>query len=82
MILVDVYVPSLDETFDFQLDENTPIRQITDEIGEMLGKKVRVPVQPDRQRFMLCSYDSGSILSGEHTLRKCGIRNGSRLLLV
>ena len=40
MILVDVYVPSLDDTFDFMLDENTEIDKVILEISEMIKKKV------------------------------------------
>ena len=31
MILVDIYVPSVDAVYDFQLDENTPVRAVTTE---------------------------------------------------
>ena len=82
MILVDIYVPSVDAVYDFQLDENTPVRAVTTEIGEMLGKKFKVPMQPGAQRFVLCSFEQKAILPGEKTLFMCGIRNGSRLLLL
>ena len=39
MILVDVRIPAVDATYDFMLDENTPVEQIKMEIIEMvLGK--------------------------------------------
>ena len=81
MILVDIYVPSLDAVYDFQLDENTPVKAVTTEIGEMLGKKFKVPARSE-SRFVLCSFEQKNILPGEKTLHMCGIRNGSRLLLV
>ena len=82
MILVDIYVPSLDATYDFQLDENTPVKDLTAEIGEMLGKKCKAAPDQEGQRFVLCSYAQKAILPAEKTLFMCGIRSGSRLLLV
>ncbi len=82
MILVDIYVPSLDAAYDFQLDENTPVKALTVEIGEMLGKKYKAVPDQERQRFVLCSYEQKAILPSEKTLYMCGIRSGSRLLLV
>ncbi len=82
MILVDIYVPSLDETFDFQLDENTQTRFVTDEVEDILGKRVRAQADSYRKRFVLCSFEQQRILPANQSLKMCGIRNGSRLLLV
>ena len=39
MILVDVYVPSVDKTYDFQLSEKSKISIIIEEITEMVERK-------------------------------------------
>ena len=82
MILVDIYVPSLDENFDFQLDENTQTRFVTDEVEDILGKMVRAEADSYRKRFLLCSFEQQRVLPANQTLKMCGIKNGSRLLLV
>ena len=82
MLMLEIYAGAVDRSFDFQVDENTAIRSIADEIGEMLGKKVRSPIRPDRQKFVLCSMDQKCILSSDRTLAMCGVVNGSRLMLV
>lgn len=82
MILVEVYVPAMDEKFDFELDENAPIYQIIGELCEMLSKRTKSPVINDIKEFMLCSIDRQEILMGENTLFQSHIGDGSRLLLV
>ena len=34
MILVDIYIPSLDKTYDFQVDEDVSIENLTVEITD------------------------------------------------
>ena len=41
MILVDIYVPSMDETYDFQLDENAEIEKIILEVVGIISKKTK-----------------------------------------
>ena len=39
MILVDVHVPSVESTYDFQLDEDVRIDLLIEEIGEMICRR-------------------------------------------
>ncbi len=80
MILVDIYVPSLDKTFDFRLDERASVESLTAEITEMIGSETGSPGKEGG--FYLCSMDQERILPGNSTPAQCGIRNGSRLMLV
>ena len=82
MILVDIYVPSLNESYDFRLDESVSIDSLTKEIREMLEKMNKSQGEGGRGDFLLCSYEYQSILPKQKTLSECGIHNGSRLLLV
>lgn len=82
LILVEVYVAALDERYDFELDENVEIRQVTGEICEMLSKKTKEPLPARTEDFMLCSIDNEEVLAGEKTLYQSHIRDGSHLILV
>ncbi len=82
MILVEVYVPALDEKYDFELDENVEISQVTGEICEMLSKKTKEQISAATMDFMLCSMDNKEVLAGERTLYQSHIRDGSCLILV
>ena len=82
MILVEVYVAAMDETYDFMLDEHAGIGQIIGELSEMLSKKVKYPIPDKGTPFMLCSMDQKEILPEEKTLAGCKIKDGHKLLLV
>lgn len=82
MILVEIYVPAVDERFDFELDENVKIGQIIEELSEMLNKKVKSPVSTSAEGFILCTTAQNEILSRERTLYQSHVRDGHRLLLL
>jgi len=82
MILTDVYVPALQETFDFELDENMPVGVITREIAQILACKTGTSLKTGEDAFLLGSFEKQDILDGALTLKECGIKNGSRLLFV
>ncbi|MDE6434713.1 MAG: hypothetical protein K2L07_10865 [Lachnospiraceae bacterium] len=82
MILVDVYIPSLDATFDFRLDETAKVVNVVQEISEMMCKKYKTELNQKSEEFFLCSAEQGTILNGDSTLEDNGIVNGCRLFMV
>ncbi|MCI5934783.1 MAG: EsaB/YukD family protein [Lachnospiraceae bacterium] len=82
MINVDVYVPSIDEVLDFQLDECVPVTQIINEMTEVLSRRMRQEQQEIQGSFLLALPGERRILPGNLSLQKCGVENGNRLLLV
>ncbi len=82
MILVDIYVPSVGNIYDFQLDENEKIGTIIEEIGELIGQKEHCQVVGDIGRLMLCSRENSMILLKDSTLAESVIRTGNSLILV
>ena len=42
MILVDIYIPSVDKNYDFQVNENVSVENLTMEISEMIGNETKV----------------------------------------
>ncbi len=82
MILVDIYVPSVDNTYDFQLDENAYIYAIIEEIGELIGQKERSQIVGNIENLILCVKKDRKILPKDSTLAACGIQTGNSLILV
>lgn len=82
MILVDIYIPSLDETFDFRLNETSTVEQIIKEIKEILTKRIKESNNDNQKDFILCSIEQEEQLSNDKTLSECRIKNGSRLIFV
>ena len=82
MILVDIAVPSVDRSYDFNLDENAPITMVLEEVIGMICQKEQCKLIGDKAELLLCKYEGQIILNKEKTLKECGIKNGNRLLLV
>lgn len=82
MILVDIYIPSLDKTYDFQVDENVSVESLIVEIAEMIGNETKSGKKLSVEKFLLCSRDQELIFQKTSSLQSYGIKNGSRLMLV
>lgn len=82
MILVDVYVPSVDKEYDFSLNETVTVQTIIEEIAEMIGQKEQTFLVGDIREMNLCDKRSKAILPFENTLADCGIRTGASLILI
>lgn len=82
MILVDVYVPSFDSTYDFQLDEDVKIGLLIEEMGEMVCRREHCQINGKMENLLLCSLDTREIIPKHLTLSKYGIKAGARLMLL
>lgn len=82
MILVDVYIPSLDNTFDLMLDENITIDKLIIEISEMICKKVKSSIQGFSEELFLYRFDTEKRLDNGRTLFSSGVTDGCKLMLV
>lgn len=82
MILVDVYVPSVESTYDFQLDEDVRIDLLIEEICEMICRREHCQSDGKTSRLMLCSMDTREIIPKHTTLAAYGVKTGARLMLL
>ncbi|MBR6770716.1 MAG: hypothetical protein IKM28_05690 [Lachnospiraceae bacterium] len=82
MIMVNIYVPTVDREYDFSLDQNVKIETIITEIGEMISRKEQSKIVGKIEELILCDKDSRKILRREDTLAACGICTGSKLILI
>ena len=82
MILVDVHVPSIDMVFDFMMETDIPAGVLAKEAAGILSHRLQERGKDPAGHFVLCSPERQCILPDENTLKECGIRGGSRLLLV
>ncbi len=82
MILVDIYVPGVNQTYDFSLDENAKISLLLEEISGMICQKEQCTLDGNVKELLLISQGKQKILSPELTLSQYGIAQGERLMLV
>ena len=82
MILVDIYVPSVDREFDFGLDERAKISSIIEEVSSMISQKEQCELRGNVEELLLCNMEDSAILPRQKTLEQCNVCNGKRLMLV
>lgn len=81
MILVDIYVPAVEKTYDFSLDETCKVGAIIDEVQEMIAAKEKRNVS-DVKNLELCSVEQTRRLNHNTTLAENDIRTGTKLILL
>lgn len=81
MILVDVYVPSLNRIYDFNLDEDSVISVLISEISELICKKEHSVLDGKENGFIMGSVDRNINFNPTYSLRDYGIKNGEKLIL-
>lgn len=81
MIMVDIFVPILNKTYDFNLNEDAPIGAIVEEVTEMVCHREHWPLPANAQQLVLSDEMHRCVLLQSKTLRQSGIINGSHLIL-
>ena len=82
MILTDIYVPAVDKTYNFSLNEHVRIESIIAEISEMVEQRERTEYRGERATLNLFYKQGGRILPKSYTLAECAVANGAQLILV
>lgn len=82
MVLVDVFVPAVEQHFDFNLDEQVNIYSLLTEMSEMIIQTEQGELLGDQGQLLLCDIDKQMIMQGDRTLASYNILNGARLIMV
>lgn len=82
MILVDIYVPAVNQTYDFSLDENASISMLLEEISGMICQKEQCKLKGSIKELILVSQTHKKILNSSLTLAYYGILQGEKLMLI
>ena len=82
ILLVEVYAPAYDKSYDMRVEEQTSIRQLMEEMTVLIGQKERTYMAGELEILCLCSIERGEMLSREQCLQDYGIGNGYRFVLI
>lgn len=82
MILVDIEIPAVSHTYDFQLEEGAVIDAVIEELCELIEQKEQCKLAGASGDLMLCVRDTRQILPRGLTMAVCGVQTGARLILV
>ena len=80
-VLVEIYIPQLDEEFNIYLPLNKNIANIIELICKAVSEMKRID-QIDFNTFSLYNRESGLKYQQDKTIKETNIRNGFRLLLM
>jgi hypothetical protein len=81
MIIVNVDVPMLGETLDFQIDENTPVYEVQEEMIDIICRKNSCELIGDEQRMLLWDVERRVLLRRDLTAQENRLVTGSHLVL-
>ena len=82
ILLVEVYAPAYDKSYDMRVEEQTSILQLMEEMTVLIGQKERNYMAGELEKLCLCSIERGEMLSREQCLQDYGIGNGYRFMLI
>ncbi len=81
MIFVDVYVPAIDEKYDFELDEEEKVDTLVREVVSLIEHKEKLNWKPTKNRFFY-DLERECLLKQEDSLIQKGVKSGDRLILI
>ena len=82
MVIVDIFVPSLDKTYNFMLDESSKVELLMVEIIEMIDNREGLTSSYAEGNFALCDRDKEIVLDSNKKLGEQGIETSANLVLV
>lgn len=81
MILVDVYIPAVEQMYDFRLEETCCPDVIIGEICEMVEQREQI-LPSETNRLLLFDASMHRMLPCDRTLWESGVKDGHLLILV
>ncbi|HCI60430.1 glutamyl-tRNA amidotransferase [uncultured Ruminococcus sp.] len=82
MIIVEIYVPSIDRTYDFKLNEDVVLSIVIEEITSVICQREKCSITGEKNDFLLLRAESNSILSKSLSLYENDVKTGDKLILV
>ncbi|MBQ5399167.1 MAG: hypothetical protein IIU14_07010 [Ruminococcus sp.] len=82
MIVVEVKFPILDTSYDFKLDEDTPVSLITDDMIAVISQKEHKKLKDSDFEFMLFNSSTQTVLTSGCSLYENGVKSGDSLILI
>lgn len=81
-MVVEVAVPVLNLTFDFDLQESALAEDAAAEIAEVVCRYEQCALKGDREDLVLCMEKQRRILAAGATLAENGVHTGDQLMLL
>lgn len=79
---IDIYITAMASEFSFQLDENTPLGVLAEEVVAIICQKEQCELPSDSSKPMFYSRQVRKWFDPGMTLSELGIKSGDKLCLV
>lgn len=80
-IIVEIYLPGINQTYDFSVPSQIPIKHFVHELVDAIQASLH-QVQIDGDNPVLCDMQHCRLLPLDKTLAECHVRDSYRLMLV
>lgn len=81
MILIEVQVPALDGSYDFECTELIRVDKLIEEMISLIEEKEKLPCKDRKERYLYIP-EQRRFLKMDEELGKQGIKSGDRLVLI
>lgn len=82
MITIEIFSTQIDNSFDFVVDEHLPIREIAEDVVQMLDPRNAQQNETEGDGYAIYSRKIGAVLNMDNSLYDYGIKTGDRLYIV
>lgn len=82
MLFVEVQVPIFDQVYDFKVEQNERVYKVLLDIIRKICQKEDFYIEEKQEKFFLWDMEQKRILPKDWTMEECGIKTGTKLLLV
>lgn len=79
---VDVNIPAISQTYEFDLNGEKTIYSLIEELSESICQKEHCETTGTAQQFLLLHKETKRILSADQTLMQAGVHNADTLILI
>lgn len=80
-ILIEVYVPSIEQTFNLFIPINKSCQKIIDLIEKAI-KEIAINGYPDKDNTVMIDKEMGTIYNQNVIIKDSGLKNGSKVILL
>ena len=82
MIVLEVYVPSVEGSFDFEVAESILVADFIEKVSDIVSRKIGSDTGFEEDKAMVFDYVGERPLDKKVTLKENGITDGSKLIVV
>lgn len=82
MLFVEVQIPIFDQVYDFKVEQNERVYKVLLDIIRKICQKEGFYIEEKQEKLFLWDMEQKRILPKDWTMEECGIKTGTKLLLV